>query len=109
MSWLAIVAVILQALLPVLLKWLDELFEQAAIDLHLAEPDVATLPPREGIRQLFARVRQRMTVWQWLWYGGALNRYERVMLRRADDVWECARAGKPLDLTAWERHEIEGY
>lgn len=102
MTWMTIVATIVQALMPLLQQWLDSLLKQAAADLEKRELQPVDLNPYEGVKTLFAVARARMTVWQWFWYGGALNRYERVMLRKAYAIWNLT----PVSLTLEEIDEL---
>jgi hypothetical protein len=108
MSWIAIISTIIEALLPILTEWLNSLLRQSAQELANEGSYPESVSPAEGVRLLFSRTRQKMTMWQWLWHGAKLNRMERVMTRKSESVWNAAKQSQPVELSWGEIREING-
>lgn len=108
MEWMAIVSALISALLPILTKWLESLLKESAQELASSGPSPEVVTPEDGVRRLFAGVRDRMTWWQRWWYSGLVNRMERATTKRAQAVWSAVRESRPVEFSWGELREIRG-
>ena len=105
MSWLLIVATILSVVGPYLLgpqlKWLEQLLMRVGRDMQanvsLASPSL--YDSKAGIKMIFTQAYAEMSWWDWIWGKGILlSRIEKVVLDKADEIWEYQKfpSGKTI-------------